>query len=201
MLLLTLLASAAAQDACTYQLSVWDTGTRKSISTPRVDKPKSALEPHERGPMGCTPCEQDQTEITLSNGVSFQACVAIASSARTALEEALLRGAVIETVSGYRPVVSRGPVDQDGRRTVLSNHAFGAAIDINAEHNGLYANCVAFGPECTLLRGGPWKPAEDPLSLREDSPVTQALRDAGLAWGGQLEGQQKDFMHFSADGS
>lgn len=196
-----LLALAQAGDRCTYTYTVWDTRQNASVPAEPVDKPKSELAEHERGLLGCTPCSQDQRERTLSNGLTFQACHVIADEVHEALEAALERGLPIESVSGYRPVMSKGPIDAEGRRTQLSRHAFGVAIDVNRDQNGLYGDCPRFGPHCSLLQGGPWRPESDPRSLSEGHPVVTALEAAGLKWGGRIEGQQKDFMHFSPDGT
>ena len=195
------LGLALAQDRCTYSYTVWDTRQIASIPASPVDKPRSALTDAERGPMGCTPCSEDQRERSLSNGLTFQVCRTIADSVTAALEEALAAGVPIESVSGYRPIMSKGELDDQGRRTQLSRHAFGVALDINRDQNGLYGNCAHFGPDCTLLQGGPWRPGADPRSLSEGHPVVAALEAAGLRWGGRIEGSQKDFMHFSPDGT
>ena len=143
--------------------------------------------------------EQDQVERVLSNGLRFRACHRVADRLADALESALSEGAHITSVSGYRPIRSRGPVDGMGRRSELSDHAFGVALDINASHNGLYANCIVFGPECRLLRSGAWEPERSRESLTPTNPVVRMLGAAGWAWGGALEGRQKDFMHFSLE--
>ena len=70
---------------------------------------------------------------------------------------------------------------------------------INEAWNGLYQDCAAWGPACVLMKGGPWKPS-DPRGLRRKSPLVVALGEAGLLWGGAIEGTQKDYMHFSPTG-
>jgi hypothetical protein len=95
--------------------------------------------------------------------------------------------------------MTRGDTDRHGNRTRYSNHAFGIALDINPEANGLYDRCPRFGPGCRLIKGGRWNPAR-PASLTADGPVVRALKNIGLRWGGQIEGRQKDFMHFSPTG-
>jgi hypothetical protein len=96
--------------------------------------------------------------------------------------------------------LTRGPIDPDGNRTRFSNHSFGVAIDINPKHNGLYTNCFQFGPQCKRIRGGHWRPHQDPFSLKPDGNVVKALQRIGLKWGGRIQGRQKDFMHFSITG-
>jgi len=198
--LLAVALAAEPSDRCTYHHSVWSTEEGRALPAPPTDKPRSALEPHEVGPLGCTPCEQDQREVALSNGLTLTLCRRIAEPVRRALEGALREGAQLETVQGYRPVLSRGPIDEAGRRTAFSRHGYGIALDVNREHNGLYDDCVAWSPSCRLLQGGRWQPDEDPLSLHTEHPMVQALREVGMQWGGSIAGKQKDFMHFSPDG-
>lgn len=193
--------AAEPSERCTYRPLVWSTAEGRSLPAAPVDEPRSALEPGEMGPLGCTPCAEDQREVTLSNGLAFALCHRIAEPVRRALEGALREGAILESVQGYRPIRSRGPIDGEGRRTVLSHHAYGVALDVNRAHNGLYGDCVAWGPSCRLLQGGRWRPGEDALSLHPDHPVVRALRDVGLQWGGAIAGRQKDYMHFSPDGT
>jgi hypothetical protein len=95
--------------------------------------------------------------------------------------------------------MTKGPVDSAGNRTRFSYHSYGIALDINEDHNGLYENCVRFGPRCRLRRGGQWDPRQ-PLSLTQDHPLVRALKRMGFKWGGEIAGKQKDFMHFSPYG-
>jgi hypothetical protein len=192
--------AAEPSDRCTYQHSVWSTVEDRALSAPPTDKPRTALESGEIGPLGCTPCEQDQREVALSNGLTVTLCHRVAEPVRRALERALQEGVRLETLQGYRPVLSRGPLDSAGRRTAFSRHGFGLALDVNREHNGLYDDCVVWSPSCRLLQGGHWQSGEDPLSLHADHAVVRALREIGLRWGGEIDGKQKDFMHFSPDG-
>jgi hypothetical protein len=85
-------------------------------------------------------------------------------------------------------------------RTRFSNHSFGIAIDVNSASNGLYTNCISFGAQCRLHRGGPWRPASDTASIAADSRLVRRMRAAGFRWGGEIRGRQKDFMHFSPSG-
>ena len=128
-----------------------------------------------------------------------QICHAHVDRIRAALVEIQRSGGKIRTLSGYRVGRSRGPVDEAGLRTQFSNHSFGTAIDFNAESNGLYADCVDFGDQCRLIRGGPWDP-DNVESVTQGSIVYQAMRAIGWRWGGEIEGKQKDFMHFSLTG-
>ena len=112
----------------------------------------------------------------------------------------MLQGEKINSVVGYRVGRTRGGVDAQGNRTGFSNHSYGVAIDINTEHNGLYINCVEFGPQCQLSRGGSWRPLQDPYSLLKDGQIVKMFKRTGFKWGGEIKGQQKDFMHFSLTG-
>jgi hypothetical protein len=204
--LLVLLSSpgavpAEAAEQCHYSYSVWNVKARKSLTRKEVVKPYAELTAKEQGPLGCTPCEEDQESILLSNGLKFKACRQASGAVRRALEAALSKGQRIVSIVGYRPQVSRGPVDPQGNRTELSNHSFGVAVDLNEEHNGLYERCPVWSPDCRLRKGGPYRPGTDPLSLTPDGPAVTELKKEGFLWGGLLEGLQKDFMHFSTAGS
>ncbi len=200
-LLLVLSASSAAapDDRCTYTASVWNTVERRSSRTLTVDKSRSELTDAEQGPMGCTPCEQDQATVRVDAELELTLCKAALSVVMPALAEARRAGAVIRTLEGYRPSYSKGAPNAQGERTQLSNHAFGVAIDVNAEWNGLYDHCLAWGPGCRLIKGGAWQPGS-PEGLHAEHPLVVALERAGWAWSGRLEGLQKDFMHLSATG-
>jgi hypothetical protein len=96
-------------------------------------------------------------------------------------------------------IKSRGAADGNGNRIGFSNHSFGTAIDINPEQNGLYDNCITFGPQCRLLRGGEWRPGT-PGTLDKNGDIVTLFKQAGFQWGGEIVGKQKDFMHFSLTG-
>ncbi len=179
---------------CHYDYTVWNTRTRSSVGPFRVQKWKAELSPEEKGPLGCTICNEDQREISVS-GVKVKVCTHLAGKITS-----LLNRAQIKTLVGYRTSKSRGPVDNRGLRTQFSNHAYGVAIDVNENSNGLYNNCLNWGPGCVLTKGGPYRPGQDPLSLTATSPVVQLFKREGFHWGGEIESVQKDFMHFSPDG-
>ncbi len=192
-------AGAAPARRCHYAYTVWNARARRTTERRAVDKLYDELSPEEKGPLGCTPCEEDQVRVTLSDGLSFRACRAAADRVRAALEQSLADGQKLVSVVGYRPQVSKGAMDGLGNRTALSNHSFGVAFDLNEDHNGLYNECRRWGPECRLAKGGPYRPGE-PLSLTEASPAVKRMAQAGFSWGGLLPGRQKDFMHFSPNG-
>jgi len=197
---LTALAADKPPANCRYTYTVWNVGARKSIRRGSVSKPYAELTDKEKGPLGCTPCAEDQAEVALSNGIKFTACRKAGDAIKRALEASLAQGQPIRSVVGYRPQVSRGPADRKGDRTELSNHSFGAAVDVNEEHNGLYENCLAWSKTCALRKGGPYRPGADPMSLTDGSPAVSELKKAGFLWGGRIAGRQKDFMHFSPTG-
>lgn len=184
---------------CRYTYSVWNVRAKASKAHRKVAKPYSQLTAQEKGPLSCTPCEADQVPVKLSNGLEFQACRFVADKVRGALEASLSRGQKIISVVGYRAQMSKGPADQDGNRTELSNHAFGVALDVNESANGLYNRCFSWSPGCVLGKGGPYRPGTE-LSLTEKSPVVEEMRKIGYDWGGKIAGRQKDFMHFSPSG-
>ena len=206
--LLLALATAAAPEGvaleapsprCTYTYTVWNTAQRRSVRAVPVDKPRASLTADERGPFGCTPCTEDQIELEGVPGLPVTVCRHVAPKIARALRQAVEAGARISSLLGYRPSMSRGPADARGERTLLSLHAYGVAVDVNAEHNGLYDHCPAWGASCRLIKGGPWQPGH-PLSLSADHPVVRAFADQGFRWGGALDGDQKDFMHLSPSG-
>jgi hypothetical protein len=108
---------------------------------------------------GCTVCSEDQATIDLPPLPAFSACSKLAPQIRSFMSHLIRKGAAIQTIVGYHVIKSHGPVNGNGDRTGFSNHSYGTAIDINPEQNGLYDNCLAFGPECRLARGGERKPS------------------------------------------
>lgn len=195
--LLSLFLSHAFAFDCHYEYTVWNTRTRASEGPFKIKKWKKDLTKVEKGPLGCSLCEEDQVNVQLKDGKSFRVCSSIADTFKQAIDSS---GFKVETILGYRPSRSRGPVDSRGLRTEFSNHAYGVAVDINENYNGLYSNCVQWGTQCVLTKGGTYRPTQDARSLTRENPLTLSLIHAGLRWGGEIEGTQKDFMHFSPDG-
>ena len=193
-------SSARKKQDCTYDVLVWNVNKKSSGPIKHVQRSREDLSQQEIDPAtGCTICSEDQVHIGLSPLPSFSICSKVAAQVQDVFEELLRRGAPITSVVGYLVIKSRGPVDHEGNRTEFSNHSFGTAIDVNPDLNGLYDNCVKFGPECRLLRGGEWRIGV-PGTLQRDSDVVLAFKSAGFRWGGEIEGKQKDFMHFSLTG-
>ena len=116
-----------------------------------------------------------------------------------AYRKLLASGEPVTEVTAYRPGKTKNPLDAKGNRTGFSNHAYGAAVDINRSKNGLYDKCPKFGPGCRRIQGGQWRPGS-PGTLSKDSSIVRVLREAGFKWGGEIDGMQKDFMHFSPSG-
>ncbi len=185
---------------CSYEMQVWNVNQKSSSSTKKVSHSYAEIADNERDPeTGCTVCSEDQERIDIPPLQSFSVCFKIAPKVLSILRNIVSKGAPINTVVGYHVIKSRGPVDGNGNRTVFSNHSFGTAIDINPEQNGLYDNCITFGPECRLIRGGEWRPGVWG-TLDKNSDVVNLLTQAGFKWGGEIAGKQKDFMHFSLTG-
>lgn len=86
------------------------------------------------------------------------------------LQEAGLAKHIVSFDGGYVPRLVRGS------RTVLSNHAFGSAFDLNAEYNQLGA---------VPAKTGHWG------SVRE---LVRVAHEYGLYWGGHF--RRSDGMHF-----
>ena len=192
---------AHADELCTFEDWAWHSESKQAQDFQTVRIMREQLNDNQRHPnLPCSVCREDQTEFTLSNGVSVEVCHILAQDIEMALEETLRSGFEIKTLKGYRVGRTRGPLDDRGLRTDYSNHSFGVAVDINAEANGLYDRCTEWGPECRLRLGGEWDP-HNPLSVVEGNAPHRHMTDIGLLWGGALEGRQKDFMHFSLTGN
>jgi len=185
---------------CRYLTWEWNTRTQKSVNHRWVEKPLGEVTGEERDPASrCSVCQADQITIQLEGLPEFRVCKYFAGKVEAALLEIRESGFPIRSVIGYRVGRSRGKTDAEGLRTRFSNHSFGAAIDLNADLNGLYANCLSFGEACRLIRGGHWRPP-NPGTLTADSIPVAAFKAIGWKWGGEIAGWQKDFMHFSLTG-
>lgn len=185
---------------CTYTTWDWDTVQRKPIHLQKTAKPKTQLTPEEQGPpsLGCSVCEEDQVEIQLSDLPDFKICKKLENQIKQALQTAQKEGFPIFSIVGYRVGKSKGALSSQGIRTQFSNHSYGTAIDINAEKNGLYDHCMHWQPDCRLIRGGAYNPTfKQDGTITPNSSLYKALLKTGFHWGGDLEGKQKDFMHFS----
>ncbi|MDO8988432.1 MAG: M15 family metallopeptidase [Sideroxyarcus sp.] len=198
---LALASNAGIAQSCHYQDWRWNVAQQRAVQQIAVSKDAAMLRSDEvDAQSGCTVCAEDQQAIRLDGVPEFSVCRKYAALVRDTLADLIRQGEKIESVIGYRVGRTRGGIDAQGNRTGFSNHSYGIAIDINTKHNGLYGNCVRFGPQCSLLRAGPWRPGDDPYSLQADGAVVKAFKQAGFKWGGEIEGGQKDFMHFSPTG-
>lgn len=194
-------SSAAIAQTCHYQDWRWNVAQKRAVQHRTVVKDYSQLSPEELDKQsGCSVCAEDQETIRIDGIPEFSVCRKYASTIRNSIITLIRQGEKISTVIGYRVGRTRGDVDAEGNRSGFSNHSFGIAIDINTEHNGLYENCFQFGPPCRLLRGGPWLPASDPFSLQPYGAIVTMFKESGFKWGGEIQGKQKDFMHFSLTG-
>jgi hypothetical protein len=192
--------AATADPLCTYSTYKWNIHTRTAVGLHKVSKPYGELTAAEKdNGTGCTVCEEDQVELSFPGLRPFKVCKRLAPDIEKIVNELQLQHAPVRDVVGYRVGMTRGNPDSAGNRTGFSNHSFGVALDINTAQNGLYENCFKFGPGCRLIKGGPWKPEQD-LSLTGDSLIVRAFKKNGFKWGGEIAGQQKDFMHFSPTG-
>lgn len=192
------MASANAK-LCTYKYRIWNVKEKRSIREVNIQKPYVDLLPTEIGPLGCTPCQEDQTEILLIDKNKLTICKKIATKIQNAINTAIIKGLKITSLKGYHPQMSRGKIMPNGDRTELSNHSFGVALDVNPEHNGLYDQCVEWGPQCRLLMGGRYNPNSKD-AIKSSDHIVMELKLIGLEWGGKIAGKQKDFMHFSPTG-
>lgn len=196
-----ILPHSSFAQTCSYDTWRWNVHSKQIVQQERIVRSYAAIRSDERDKAsGCTVCEEDQVKIDISGLPVFYVCKLIAPQVRHAFAQLQERGTPIKSIIAYRVGRSRGKVDASGNRSEFSNHSFGVALDINSEHNGLYNRCTTFGPLCVLSRGGVWLPGNDPLSISRDSGIVRLLKAAGLKWGGEIAGQQKDFMHFSPSG-
>jgi hypothetical protein len=198
---LALVGNAVTAQTCHYQDWRWNVAQQRAVRQTTVSKDASMLLSDELDVQsGCSVCAEDQQAIKLDGLPEFLVCKKYAQLVQDTLVRLIRQGEKINSVIGYRVGRTRGDIDAQGNRSGFSNHSFGIAIDINTDHNGLYGNCVQFGPRCKLLRAGLWRPGDDPYSLQADGLIVKAFKQAGFKWGGEIEGQQKDFMHFSLTG-
>lgn len=185
---------------CTYVVQTWNVNLKSSGQKKAVRHPYEDVTPEEQDALtGCTVCSEDQETISIPPLPPFSVCRKLAQRVRMAVRDLTSKGEVLHVVEGYRVIRSRGAIDREGNRTEFSNHSFGTAIDINPGQNGLYDNCLTFGPQCRLLRGGEWKPGV-PGTLARNGDIVSLFKQAGFKWGGEIAGNQKDFMHFSLTG-
>lgn len=193
-------AQADRPRTCSYEVYNWNIYKKRAVNFAKVSHPYSELTPEEKDPVtGCTVCIEDQELVKAGNIGPFYVCRKISDGVRAALEKLIALGEPVLEVTGYRPGRTKNPLDREGNRGGFSNHAYGAAVDINRSRNGLYDRCLKFGPGCRLIQGGPWRPGVKG-TLTSDSSIVRGMREAGFKWGGDIDGAQKDFMHFSIGG-
>ncbi|MBV1910273.1 MAG: M15 family metallopeptidase [Kangiellaceae bacterium] len=214
-LLISLIPTTSfAEKSCTYTTYKWNTVQRKAVDFKTVQHPYSALQGREIDKQtGCTVCQEDQIEITITGLKPVKMCKILAEDLQhLLLEQVESYQNQIQTVNrnqaplvpilklvGYRVGMTKGTIDQQGNRTEFSNHSFGIALDINDEQNGLYDQCITFGSHCRLIKGGKWHPRQSG-SITAESDIVHFMKQLGFKWGGEIKGKQKDFMHFSPTG-
>jgi hypothetical protein len=201
-------------ETCTYSAYAWDTKKGKSTDHFTVSKPYSEVTEDERDPNvpECTICREDQVEIDPHafgvNHGTIRICHVYAEQVKSALTEIAKSGEFdIEKLEGYRPGKTRGKVDKNGLRTQWSQHSYGTAIDINANHNAIYSQCtekiVGSSQDvknCKRGIGGAYQPEKFPrVSIVKDGVVYRIMTKF-WKWGGEIEGTTKDIMHFSVTG-
>lgn len=196
--------AAAAQEpppkTCSYDVYNWNIYKKRAVNFGRVERHYSDLKAGETDPVtGCTVCEEDQELVKVDGLKPFRVCRRISGSVSAALKKLLAAGEPLLEVQGYRPGRTKNPLGKNGDRLGFSNHAYGAAVDINRSMNGLYDKCPSFGPGCRLIQGGSWKPGAKG-ALTPVSAIVRTMKEAGFKWGGEIGGVQKDFMHFSVSG-
>lgn len=192
--------AALGGEQCNYSTYKWNVHTRKTVEPRRVSKPMSELTAEEKDSQtGCTVCEEDQVTMSFPGLPPFRVCRLLAPRVEQIITELQRNHAPLRDVVGYRVGMTRGNPDRAGNRTGFSNHSYGVALDINTAQNGLYENCFHYNPACRLIKGGAWNPNQE-TSLTGDSMIVREFKRNGFKWGGEIAGQQKDFMHFSPTG-
>lgn len=199
--------------SCTFKIYNWSVEKKRAVNRRTLSRDRNKLEKKFKDDHGCTICEEDQSKIVPEElGIPGVAPFRVCSKYKDGVERALKRIVEskkfdIKTIKGYRPGYTRGVV-RDGLRTELSNHSFGDAIDINMADNGLYTRCdVEVIDESSIVKcrrrhGGKWEPKKKPRrSIAKKGVVVKAFKEeVGWKWGGTIEGNTKDFMHFSFTG-
>ena len=204
LLLFTLLSipliTYAEASSCTYKTYKWNVKLKRAVDLKTVQHSYSKLSKEEiDATTGCTVCQEDQVKINLPGLKSFSICKLLANDIEQTLLELIKQGEYIAEVTGYRVGMTRGKTDHEHNRTRFSNHSYGIALDINAQQNGLYDQCIKFSSNCRLIRGGPWNPSYKG-SMTSEGSIVRRMNQLGLQWGGLIAGKQKDFMHFSPSG-
>jgi len=189
----------AMAQTCSFTDWAWHSEQGRAVNYQEVVTTRAELTPEQQHPdLPCSICREDQVEIRIGDASTLM-CKAVADEVSEALNRAASEGFPISKLVGYRVGRTKGPLDENGLRTQYSHHSFGLAIDVNPGQNGLYDRCISFSPDCRLRRGGEWLPGS-PAAITLETPLYHYMRDAGLKWGGELQGRQKDFMHFSQSG-
>ncbi len=200
LLSLLILPSTAAQKMCHYSSYQWNTLEKKAVNYRQISHPYSQLKAYEVDQLtGCSVCREDQQWIQVGDLKPVLVCKRLAFQTQQSLNYLFESKQPIFKIIGYRVGMTRGKADQQGNRTRFSNHSFGIAIDINDQQNGLYDHCLVWSEKCRLRKGGTWDPSQQG-SLTQDHPIVLELKKAGFKWGGEIQGKQKDFMHFSPSG-
>lgn len=201
-------------ETCHYTAYAWDTKKGRSTNHFKVSKTYAEVTDSERDPNvpACSVCLEDQVAVdTSAFGLKtgkIYVCHVYAERVKQALSEIAASGEFdIEKLEGYRPGKTRGPVDSEGLRTVWSQHSFGTAIDINAHRNAIYTKCpdkvknsAKDVKTCKRGIGGDYQPEKYPrVSIVKDG-VVYRIMTRFWKWGGEIDGQTKDIMHFSVTG-
>lgn len=199
---------------CTYSAYAWDTKKKRATNRFEVSKAYADVSDDERDPNDprCTICREDQiaidtAEFGLKTG-KILICHAYADQVASALKTIAESGDfVIEKLEGYRPGKTRGPIDSQGLRTLWSNHSFGAAIDINAHKNAIYSHCpnpITGSRDdvstCKRGIGGAYDPKANPKTSITPNGIVYKTMTKFWKWGGEIDGDTKDIMHFSITG-
>ncbi len=192
--------ASGSDEKCTYITYQWNVRDQKAVRHLKIVKPYSELSVTEKdNRTGCSVCEEDQVTLTFYGLRPVRVCKFIAPQVRAIFDALQRKHAPLLDVVGYRVGMTRGEIDSDGNRTGFSNHSFGVALDVNTDQNGLYENCASFNSSCRLIKGGKWDSTQE-FSLTKESMIVQEFEQSGFHWGGEIVGQQKDFMHFSPSG-
>lgn len=128
--------------------------------------------------------KMDKTGNKYSSSVSLTVNTAVAQDVSLIFQD-------IYNDAEHFPICSWG----GARFTDKLRHAWGCAIDLNADQN---CYCRVSNGTTSVLAGSGWWPGSNPYSFSADCSVVRCFAKYGWGWGGQgYSGGYYDYMHFS----
>ena len=183
-----------------YALSVTDSNGRTASVEFTTDKPKGNIDIFKFGEINTEEDARAVLETVTVPRWKFEDGKKVPSTIDITIHKALASD-VIEIFNEIYQSPEQFPINTVADwawRTrgsgILSEHALGSAIDINAEQN----YCVYSSGDTV---GSYWKPYEDPLSITPYGDVIKIFESHGWTWGGDAWRNPQDYMHFSYYGN